>query len=326
MSEMPLLNFEVRSLARALPDVALERRPGAPGRIDRVGMEGIELPIRLRDDRGELVSVPAAADVFVSLDSEDAKGIHMSRLFLALQDELGRAELTPAALERLLRSFLSSHRAISASSHVRIRCSYLIERASLESGHRGWKSYPLEIAASFEREVFRLELGLRVVYSSTCPCSAALSRELIARDFLRVFREARAGVQDVARWLRSEQGLPATPHSQRSFADLRVVLRSAQEELPIVSLLDAVEDGLGTPVQAAVKREDEQAFAALNASNLMFCEDAARIVKRTLDRDPRVSDYRVKVRHEESLHPHDAVAVITKGVPGGPTAASGDRP
>jgi GTP cyclohydrolase IB len=43
-------------------------------------------------------------------------------------------------------------------------------------------------------------------------------------------------------------------------------------------------------------------------------------VKRTLDEDPRVNDFRVKIRHEESLHPHDAVAVITKGVPGGLTA------
>ena len=77
---------------------------------------------------------------------------------------------------------------------------------------------------------------------------------------------------------------------------------------------------MGTPVQAAVKREDEQAFAELNGRNLMFCEDAARIVKRTLDADPRVSDFRAKIRHEESLHPHDAVAVITKGVPDGFTA------
>lgn len=77
---------------------------------------------------------------------------------------------------------------------------------------------------------------------------------------------------------------------------------------------------LTVPAEADVKREDEHAFAALNGSNLMFCEDAARTVKSTLDEDLRVIDFRVKIRHEESLHPHDAVAVITKGVPGGLTA------
>ena len=37
-----------------------------------------------------------------------------------------------------------------------------------------------------------------------------------------------------------------------------------------------MEAALGTPVQTAVKREDEQAFARLNGRNLMFCEDAPR--------------------------------------------------
>ena len=68
-----------------------------------------------------------------------------------------------------------------------------------------------------------------------------------------------------------------------------------------------------TPVQTAVKREDEQAFAKLNADNLMFCEDAARRVHAALDADERVVDFHAKVSHFESLHAHDAVAVVTKG-------------
>jgi GTP cyclohydrolase I len=323
MSAMPLLNLDrPRRLRPApLPDVALHQEPlRARGRIDRVGMEKIELPVRLRGEGGELLSVPAEADVFVSLDSADAKGIHMSRLFLSLQETLGARELTPAALAALLGSFVDSHAGISQSGHVRIRCSYLVQRDALASGHRGWKSYPLEIAATLAGGSLRLELGLEVVYSSTCPCSAALSRELIARDFRRAFAGRAAPVHAVAEWLRSDEGLPATPHSQRSFAELQIVLDPSADAIPILRVIDAVERGLGTPVQAAVKREDEQAFAELNGSNLMFCEDAARIVKRTLDAEAQVHDFRAKIRHEESLHAHDAVAVITKGVPGGLTA------
>lgn len=62
---------------------------------------------------------------------------------------------------------------------------------------------------------------------------------------------------------------------------------------------------MGTPVQAAVKRADAQAFAALNGQNLMFDEDAARRIVVAHD------DYaspKVHVRHLESLHSHDAVA------------------
>ena len=68
---------------------------------------------------------------------------------------------------------------------------------------------------------------------------------------------------------------------------------------------------MGTPVQTAVKREDEQAFAKLNAENLMFCEDAARRVAATLADDARVQRFEVSVSHFESLHPHDAVAQVS---------------
>ena len=77
---------------------------------------------------------------------------------------------------------------------------------------------------------------------------------------------------------------------------------------------------LSTPVQTAVKREDEQEFARLNAANLMFCEDAGRRLKSVLDVNPEVLDFHVRVEHHESLHAHDAISVFAKGVPGGYTA------
>ena len=89
------------------------------------------------------------------------------------------------------------------------------------------------------------------------------------------------------------------------------MLRPAFDELPLLSLVDAVEAALGTPVQTAVKREDEQAFAELNAANLMFCEDAARRVAAALSGDERIERYEVRVAHFESLHPHDAVARVS---------------
>ena len=65
-------------------------------------------------------------------------------------------------------------------------------------------------------------------------------------------------------------------------------LRPQFDELPLVALIDALEAALATPVQTAVKREDEQAFARLNAENLMFCEDAARRVASVLSTDARI--------------------------------------
>ena len=123
----------------------------------------------------------------------------------------------------------------------------------------------------------------------------------------------------VVDWLGSEQGICATPHSQRSVANVRVKL-APSFGFAIEDLIDAIEKSLQTPVQTAVKREDEQAFALLNGANLMFCEDAARRVQRALQDDERVTDFSIRAAHHESLHPHDAVAYATKGIAGGYTA------
>jgi GTP cyclohydrolase I len=109
----------------------------------------------------------------------------------------------------------------------------------------------------------------------------------------------------------------ATPHSQRSIAEVKVKLSQEFVQFPLIELIDMIEAALKTPVQAAVKREDEQAFARLNGQNLMFCEDAARRLQSALNADSRIQDFRVQASHFESLHPHNAVAVASKGVPGG---------
>ena len=117
-------------------------------------------------------------------------------------------------------------------------------------------------------------------------------------------------------WLGTEQGIVATPHAQRSVARLLVRLVDGAS-FNLLDTLDRVEQALGTAVQTAVKREDEQAFALANGCNLMFCEDAARRIQKALDVDERLADFHVRVEHQESLHPHDAVAYASKGVPGG---------
>ena len=66
-----------------------------------------------------------------------------------------------------------------------------------------------------------------------------------------------------------------------------------------------------------VKREDEQAFAELNGAYIKFVEDAARLLYRELNRDPRIHDFQAACAHLESLHSHDAVSVICKGIKGG---------
>lgn len=304
--------------ARLLPDVASDADPIRAGALAWVGMGEIEAPVRLQAANGDVVQCGARVSAFVDLQRPDARGIHMSRLYLHVDRVLSSEPLGPCSIRRLLRDFLDSHAELSGRALLRVRFEHLLRRRALVSDNSGWRSYPITVNALMDGHQFVLELGFDVVYSSTCPASAALARQLIQQRFESDF-PAGASVDraQVLRWLGSEQGICATPHSQRSTAQIRVRLVPSFQQLPIVELIDRVEQALATPVQTAVKREDEQAFARLNGENLMFCEDAARRIQHALSADERIADFWVRATHHESLHPHDAVAVATKGVAGG---------
>ena len=297
--------------ARPLPDVASDPREGLAGALDWVGMGRIEMPVTLVDGEGHPARAPARVDAFVNLARPEARGIHMSRLYLQLQHAFASEPITPAGLRRILQELVDSQRGLAASARVAVRYDHLLLRPALESGHSGWKSYPVSIEATLAEDHLQLWLQVAVAYSSTCPASAALSRQLNADRFAADFGAARPLSTAVVRdWLASARGMAATPHAQRSTAKVRVELRPAFAELPVTDLVDRVEVALGTPVQTAVKREDEQAFARLNAEHLMFAEDAARRIAAALQDDARVQRFEVDVAHHESLHAHDAVASV----------------
>ncbi|WP_206611495.1 GTP cyclohydrolase I FolE2, partial [Falsirhodobacter deserti] len=131
-------------------------------------------------------------------------------------------------------------------------------------------------------------MHLDYVYSSTCPCSLELSEHA-----------------------RQTRGQLATPHSQRSVARLSVEMTG--DRLWFEDLIALARTAVPTETQVMVKREDEQAFAELNAANPIFVEDAARSFCAVLQADPRVRDFRIIASHQESLHSHDAVSVLTEG-------------
>jgi GTP cyclohydrolase IB len=284
-----------------LPDIATQPQEHAVP-LDWVGMCGIALPIQF-DGR----QVSAMANAGVSLVDGASRGIHMSRLYLALE-LLEQQPLTPLAIRHLLAGFLASHEGLSSAAYLTLTFEHLLKRPALVSPLAGWKRYPITVEAKIEHEMFHVELSVRVPYSSTCPCSAALARQLIQQQFNADFAGQHLERSAVLEWLGSSQGIVATPHSQRSQALVSVRLRNNLASLPITELIDGIESSLGTAVQTAVKRADEQAFALANGQNLMFCEDAARRLYQSLRQLEWAAAFKLRVEHAESLHAHDAVA------------------
>ena len=296
-----------------MPDIARRNFGEAQDTLDWVGMSHVHQPLLVKD--GDVSkAVQANVQVYVNLADPHAKGIHMSRLYLLLDEHAETRPLTAAGLKMLLGSILESHHDLSTNAFVQFEFDHFIRREALISDNQGWASYPVMVKGTLLDGEVVLELSVEVQYSSTCPCSAALARQIIQEQFEEDFgTNGEVKISDVKAWLGTEEGIKATPHSQRSTAKILVRLASEMDEFPITDLIDQVEANLKTPVQAAVKREDEQEFARLNGANLMFVEDAGRRLKSTLLEDERWCDFWVRIEHHESLHAHDAVGVFTKG-------------
>ncbi len=258
---------------------------GAQRQIQHVGISNFRLPINYHTRDGNDITLETSVTGTVSLEA-DKKGINMSRIMRSFYKHAEKT-FSFEVMEAALADYKADLGSFDARIQMRFR--YPMKIPSLRSGLEGYQYYDIAME--------KVEIGgqplkimhLDYVYSSTCPCSLELSEH--ARQY---------------------RGQLATPHSQRSVARISVVSRPIQK-LWFEDLIDMARRAVPTETQVMVKREDEQAFAELNAANPIFVEDAARLFCHELQQDERVGDFRVIASHQESLHSHDAVSILTEG-------------
>lgn len=263
---------------------------GARAPIQHVGISNFRLPIRYQTRPDSLhgggeIQLETSVTGTVSLEA-DRKGINMSRI---MRSFYGHSEhlFSVKVLEAALDDYKADLDAFDA--RIQMRFSYPIRVESLRSGLSGWQYYDIAQEV-LEHCGQRLRImHFDYVYSSTCPCSLELAEHA---------RETRSRL--------------ATPHSQRSIARISAVMKGP-EKIWFEDLVDMCRRAVPTETQVMVKREDEQAFAELNASNPIFVEDAVRAFAKQLQDDPRIGDFRVVASHQESLHSHDAVSLLVEG-------------
>ena len=259
---------------------------GARTQIQHVGISNFRLPIRFHSrDNGD-VTLEASVTGTVSLEA-GKKGINMSRIMRSFYKH---AEKTFSfdVIEAALADYKADLDSFDARIQMRFR--FPMKVRSLRSGLEGYQYYDIALELIDRRGQMKKIVHLDYVYSSTCPCSLELSEH--ARQF---------------------RGQLATPHSQRSVARISVEVAAERPCLWFEDLIDMARAAVPTETQVMVKREDEQAFAELNAANPIFVEDAARLFCEQMRIDPRIGDFRVVASHQESLHSHDAVSLLTEG-------------
>lgn len=274
----------------SLPDPQNEGIGATPGvlvPIAQAGVSNVRLPLRVKSRGGAAVPVEARVEATVSL-AGGRKGINMSRL-MRIFYEFHEQTFTPELLEEIL--FRYKREIGSTRGRLKVSFGYPIEKASLRSGETGIQYYDCAFEGFVDDlDRFRKVMHFDFVYSSACPCASDLTEHAA-----------------------ESRGVAGIPHSQRSKARILAEVR-AGEEVFLEDLRDHAENALKTEVQVIVRREDEQAFAEMNAAYVKFVEDAVRLLHEQIDGDARIRDFEVACAHLESLHAHDAVAVVHKGV------------
>lgn len=282
-----------RAYRATLPDMmeaAHDAIQGANVPIQQVGIHNFKLPLKYRTKAGKTLTLETSVTGTVSLEAE-LKGINMSRIMRTFYDH--KDEVTTGEwMGRVLKNYL--RKIESKDARLKIAFSYPMLRDSLRSGLSGYQFYNVAFEGVMTHDgCYRRFIHFDFVYSSACPCSAELSEH--ARD---------------------QRGVYTVPHSQRSKS--RITIEEVEgKKIWIEDIHALCLRALQTETQVMVKREDEQAFAELNGAYLKFVEDAARLLYKEFDADKRIADFRIACSHLESLHSHDAVSVICKGVPGG---------
>ena len=254
---------------------------GASVAIQQVGIHNFRLPLKYKTRDGDDITLETKVTGAVSLAAHK-KGINMSRIMKSFYEF--KDDYVFNNLDKILNKYKNNLESFDAK--IGLNFSYPILKPSLRSKNEGYQYYKVTLEANVDDEgKFRKYLHFDFVYSSACPCS-----------------------YELAEHARKSRNKPTVSHSQRSVSRISIEF---SDTVWIEDLQELCVRALQTETQVVVKREDEMAFAELNGSYLKFVEDAARLLYEQLEANDRVLDFRVICSHQESLHSHDAISVIT---------------
>lgn len=282
----------------SLPDMQDAPFIGARVAIPHVGIHNFRLPLKFlrRNDHRkgieEYQEVEASITGTVSLDA-NKKGINMSRIIRTFYDE-NRGTHTLKTLVNVVQAIMQASDMQAAT--LLVKFNYPIMQKSLRTKMYGWQYYDVCFTINMwlsphGRVYYDKVIDFDFVYSSACPCSYELA------EHARMYRN-----------------VATVSHSQRSVARVSILVDSDFPDLLYIEdIQEMCVEALHTETQVLVKRPDEQAFAELNGTYTKFVEDAARQLYQVLANKPNIRAFRVLCSHLESLHSHDAIALVTSG-------------
>lgn len=238
--------------------------------IDRVGVRNLRFPLRIRDRDSAVQHTVATVSLAVDLPHH-YKGTHMSRFVEVLHAH--GTELTVATIAGMPQKLIKKLHADKA--HVEFRFPYFRAKKAPVSGAEGLLDYGVIFEVNADKDSSDFVLTVEVPVTTLCPCSKAIS--------------ARGA------------------HNQRGIVTLAVRF---SEPVWIEDLIELVETSASAQLYSLLKRPDEKFVTEAAYDNPVFVEDLVRNVAQKAKSHPRLTWFRVEAENFESIHNHNAWAMI----------------
>ncbi len=241
--------------------------------IDRVGVKNLRYPIQVRDKAHSMQSTIANVSLTVDLPHH-YKGTHMSR-FIEVLNEHGPI-LHVTSIKTIARELLE--RLDSQKAHVDFEFPFFLEKKAPVSGAVGLMDYTVRFNATLQKGEFDFVVTVIVPVTTLCPCSKAISSH--------------------------------GAHNQRG--QVTYAIRYGKP-IWVEDLIRLVESCASSELYSLLKRPDEKAVTERAFENPVFVEDLVRNIAARSNLEPNITWYRVEAENFESIHNHNAYALIEKG-------------
>ena len=238
--------------------------------IDRVGVKSLRYPMQVRDKARSIQHTVATVALTMSLPHQ-FKGTHMSR-FVEVLNEFG-PEIHVDNIQTILRNL--TERLDSDAAHVDFEFPFFLEKKAPVTASVGLMDYGARFSATLEKGEVDFLITVIVPVTTLCPCSKAISTH--------------------------------GAHNQRG--QVTFSIRFAKP-IWLEDLIQLVELSASSELYSLLKRPDEKAVTERAYENPVFVEDLVRNIASRCEQEPDITWYRVEAENFESIHNHNAYAVI----------------
>tara|TARA_B100001250_G_scaffold411495_1_gene440285 strand:+ start:1107 stop:2009 length:903 start_codon:yes stop_codon:yes gene_type:complete len=240
--------------------------------INRVGIKDIKYPFQISDKNGNIQSTIGTFTMSVGLP-HDVKGTHMSRFVKILEDQ--KDFISIENFDQLVKN--TTKILSSESAYISVDFTYFKRKSAPVSRVESLLDYSVNFTCEVKNNIVNKFLKVTVPVTSLCPCSKNIS------DY--------------------------GAHNQRSHISAHV---RTEKTVWIDDIIEILENQASCQIYGLLKRPDEKYVTEQAYDNPKFTEDIIRDLAVTLNKDDRVTAYKIESENFESIHNHSAYAYIEK--------------